>query len=1139
MNTEKGEEKGEEWEKSLTGNDPELASPTARVVSTPTSGSRRKSKVSKYAELRGKLKRENVGTRAEAAAQAEGLPLIGSNASEISSDQAQGLTPLSGSEIEFRHANPMAATNGSDGASSQFRETDMERSVRRNSAMSGASATSAASGAARAVGFFGQYDEDDVEEEQGPEIGDASSATGSLMDETKKQLEDLQLRTIYTLVENCEVEANGVGYMRKLLFLTNKQARKFDFGNIDKFLNAFDVSPQPKLIINLVASFATVTALNENDCHLCKLKADELSPNGTYYSEKKASDVEATDRAIATFLEESLLPVAIHTNALVLVQNDQCSLAMAIGKLCESELAKSRTGKLPFTVLFIGSATSVFGPALEQLKNQSKRFKEKDEAIHSALINTWGEERIKWSTKQEPPPGCSHYVIVDGVTRGKVDNSAGLGFKNTFVQHLSTNLPSIAVTTLSVGSIDRFGFLADYVGRGLPLLLVDSRPEPKGGYPTSVEAAKASLLHLDEELAANGAINTYSASTLAFLRQVLRKSKPGRQGSNGRESTHQLLWTLIDAHHNKEREQQQAAMKRRASISQGVGQQQPVKEDYDAEQRENKELKEAVELFIELNKSAHDRMLASNLALMDRRLESLATCQTLAELSAWLSEISEAVYIEAGDEGAGGDRTRSKECARLFKIQRDHPDLFATIQVRKGRMPYCSVLQLSSELDESNVDEIKRILGDTVGGWRDKTTEPNVRLQLPPREFPVDAYMQLRRLLSSDNVYAGNVFEPGVLLEQVNRVARIDRLPSTNSPEALEILRVAWDSVDIFSQSAKHFKGITKFCFRAQLFLGVFTTCLVTFTYNEPDHFEQEQLKVVVVAISLLGTTLAAASTYLNPGTKWLQLRGAALAIESEIWLFRTRTGSYSLSQSKETMADLNAEERLYEFVESVNHHVMKSASVAETPFYAKFKVLEDNSLGKLNRFTHGQYKGARICGTFGTANRAATTEDDHQSPTKPAEYLKLRVLPLLKFYQVRLPLYYRVRTTIEVLLVLGGICTTLLGFLNLQGWTPVVASLVGTMMAWLEFNGTSKKLSRYSDVVHQVNSLILWWKRLTDVDRASLANIEQLIMSGEEMFATERQAWLSTSMVMKSLSNKSTFKAEKNKRQAEEENQP
>ena len=143
---------------------------------------------------------------------------------------------------------------------------------------------------------------------------------------------------------------------------------------------------------------------------------------------------------------------------------------------------------------------------------------------------------------------------------------------------------------------------------------------------------------------------------------------------------------------------------------------------------------------------------------------------------------------------------------------------------------------------------------------------------------------------------------------------------------------------------------------------------------------------------------------------------------------------------------------------------------------------------------------------------------DDHQSPAKPAEYLQLRILPLLNFYKKRLPLYYRIRTCIEFMLILGGLATTLLGFLELESWAPIIAACAGATTAWLEFSDTSKKLARYSDVVHQVSNVVTWWRSLTDVDRANLANIEQLILRSEELFATERQAWLSTSMVAKTL---------------------
>lgn len=53
--------------------------------------------------------------------------------------------------------------------------------------------------------------------------------------------------------------------------------------------------------------------------------------------------------------------------------------------------------------------------------------------------------------------------------------------------------------------------------------------------------------------------------------------------------------------------------------------------------------------------------------------------------------------------------------------------------------------------------------------------------------------MGCRELLQSPNTYSGNLDDPAALLKQINKVAKIDRLPTTTSPEALKTLRAAWD----------------------------------------------------------------------------------------------------------------------------------------------------------------------------------------------------------------------------------------------------------------------------------------------------------------------------------------------------------
>jgi hypothetical protein len=169
-------------------------------------------------------------------------------------------------------------------------------------------------------------------------------------------------------------------------------------------------------------------------------------------------------------------------------------------------------------------------------------------------------------------------------------------------------------------------------------------------------------------------------------------------------------------------------------------------------------------------------------------------------------------------------------------------------------------------------------------------------------------------------------------------------------------------------------------------------------------------------------------------------------------------------------------------------------------------------------KFCHGQYPKSGVHGSFGTSNRGPylNVVDDHQSPLRPSEYLDLRLQPQLAFYQRRLPIYYRVRSICEVILVVGGLGGAILGFLQLETWSPVIAAATVAVSSWIEFSGVNKKLARFSDTVQQTDTICRWWQSLSDVDRANLVNIDQLVQECEALFQVERQAWLSTSMTNK-----------------------
>jgi hypothetical protein len=92
-------------------------------------------------------------------------------------------------------------------------------------------------------------------------------------------------------------------------------------------------------------------------------------------------------------------------------------------------------------------------------------------------------------------------------------------------------------------------------------------------------------------------------------------------------------------------------------------------------------------------------------------------------------------------------------------------------------------------------------------------------------------------------------------------------------------------------------------------------------------HVEMLQLSRWISGLSLAGAFMAATTTFIDPAQRWMQLRGAALNLEAEIWKFRTRTAAYAMTSGKELQSKV-AEEHLRQYSEHLKQHVGKAASV-------------------------------------------------------------------------------------------------------------------------------------------------------------------------------------------------------------------
>lgn len=213
-----------------------------------------------------------------------------------------------------------------------------------------------------------------------------------------------------------------------------------------------------------------------------------------YIAEKDEEDYSNTMRRMAIFLKEQLLPVCVKTNALVFLHDKTCSISQTFGHICQAERMK-RNGTLPFTVMSIIGADSVCTRAAtdedsvaHQLRRGSRRWKQYNDMMLSVFQQPFSFRNYS----ADFPDGLTHVILVSSVNEAKKTEEfmPYKTFKSSLIDRLSRDLPSIAVSGYSFGG-DPYSLFADYVGRKLPLVLIDARPPPGKAELDAFKASRA------------------------------------------------------------------------------------------------------------------------------------------------------------------------------------------------------------------------------------------------------------------------------------------------------------------------------------------------------------------------------------------------------------------------------------------------------------------------------------------------------------------------------------------------------------------------------------------------------------------------------------------------------------------------
>ena len=111
---------------------------------------------------------------------------------------------------------------------------------------------------------------------------------------------------------------------------------------------------------------------------------------------------------------------------------------------------------------------------------------------------------------------------------------------------------------------------------------------------------------------------------------------------------------------------------------------------------------------------------------------------------------------------------------------------------------------------------------------------------------------------------------------------------------------------------------------------------------------------------------------------------------------------------------------------------------------------------------------------------------DDHASPLRAQDYVELRLQPMLRFYQRRIPRVSRIKTYLELCIIAGASLSSGVAFYGHHRAVAMITSVTTALAAYKAFHGTEGKITRYNHCCIQLRNLHTWWKTLSDVEQAS-----------------------------------------------------
>ena len=805
-----------------------------------------------------------------------------------------------------------------------------------------------------------------------------------------KDLDDLKIQTMFKMVDECRVISNGKDVVKKVLYLTNTQAVKFDEENMHRAIQALDIG-EPKFVIKIVDSIGVASQM--------KLSHAESAndPNSVYgvssftSSEINLSDDRVVEQEIILFMKNCVLPLAMQTKALILVSgSNDCYLTAALARVALQEQA--RWGKnCPFTVLATASEKEVHARAVsnkredrmsvaQQICRQSPTWSKSAWRMNEFYSDT--QLRVPVTTKL---PQCDltdaaeRFIVFesyDAPLESKSDDDQGqvnefkdeddestdevneskppvekkkiIGsyndgprktFESTLLQFLTRSLPSIAITALEAAH--GVSFVMDLTSRGIPVLLLDT-------------TERAFTL---EKTQANHEIKTQLARWERKPKKPSDFSGPHAFPLISKEDAKTIL-------KGKENEDEEKVKKVKSLLL-----------DLAIEMMDNK-------MIALIQNSVVDTLTMSRLAFFHtvlhigqnfsntssstaniplykriREMEKLAANNRDAKVAAVDPELLDKVmsYLFSKVPAFNLLGELANMGWWLNNTPTEHKHLVNGAIGRKKNLE-ASVEKMKRDSYGASYDRLMTDMDDNgnIIPKPDEWIENHDKLRYVEYKLDPDDWIAQHDLLLSSQVYSASVYDHDEATRILNTIAKIDRLPTANTLEALRVIQDGWDHVEVYMELADIYKRITKLCYVALLFLAMAITFLTLLNLTIG-----LTTRTAIVGIGFCASVLTSYVAYVNPAIKWQSLRMAAMAIKSNIWCFRTRAGPYRSNTTNVGNFDHSADELLSASIKDIKDDVLMGADIKSTTFYSRVKSKNvhqqhppDGSFGALDNFS-------------------------------------------------------------------------------------------------------------------------------------------------------------------------------------------